>query len=141
MFRKLKILRLYTKKLWIIRVLNKIFLDVCAPYIKFGVTDRLWILIIFVTDLQILIIFVRTKSCFASQFTCWNFQFASEAHSARLWKVRRSIMENESVDGGSRVGLDNESRVSDLHRGGDPSVEASARPSVPCLGSDPLIFL
>ena len=46
-------------------------------------------------------------------------------------------MENKSVDGGSRVGLDNASRVSDLHRGGDPSVEASARPSVPCLGSDP----
>ena len=52
-------------------------------------------------------------------------------------KVRRSMMEKESVNGGSRVGLDNASRVSDLHSGGDPSVEASARPSVPCLGSDP----
>ena len=33
------------------------------------------------------------------------------------------MMENESVDGGSRVGLDNASRVSDLHRGGDSPVD------------------
>ena len=51
--------------------------------------------------------------------------------------MRRSIKEKESVNEGSRVGLDNASRVFDLHRGGDPSVDASARTSVPCLGSDP----
>ena len=35
------------------------------------------------------------------------------------------------------LGLNNTSRVSDLDRGGDPSVEVRVRPSVPCLGSDP----
>ena len=35
------------------------------------------------------------------------------------------------------MGLDNASGVSDLHRGGDPVVDASSCPRVACFGPDP----
>ena len=39
--------------------------------------------------------------------------------------------------GGTRVGLDDACGVSDLDRGGDPSVEANTRPRVARSGPDP----
>ena len=46
-------------------------------------------------------------------------------------------MKIKSVDWSFRVGLDDASGVSDLHRGGDPAVEASSCPRFACFGTDP----